>query len=194
MNIPQDDPNRKSTIEWMRECVDEARKVAKTGDLNPINALGRSPGFAAYINNVNGGFLTEAQFAAQFAPHVAEVEKQRKQYELLEAVPENNERLSRLEESLKKLEPLITKAVTLMEAAALTESETTNMPGDPDAGHAPAPTPAPVPPVTAPAGEVLPPPAAPAPAVSKPVAKPAKKPAPAEEKPAEEKPAGETEE
>lgn len=180
------DPNRRSTVEWMQEAVDTAWAEAKRqgGSMVPLNTLGAVPAFAMYINTVKTGALSNAQFAAQYAPMLQEAEVIRQQYERINAVPEIGKRVSSLEESLGTVEKGITAILSKL-GISLTEEETPSEPAadnpgapDPAAGHVPTPSPAPVPPPPADPAPAKPKgkkPAAPPPA---PVTPPAPAPAP----------------
>ncbi len=131
------------TLSWLKEVVESARAEAKTGNIVPLNALGRNPALSFYINNVSSGLLTEAEFAVQNPHYVRQASDLMEQYNVAAQVGDLPGRVGKLEEAIATLPGKIAEA---LKAAGITvnvtESETP--PVDP-----PAADPAPVKPAPA---------------------------------------------
>lgn len=132
---------RKSTLEWMGELVEQAYEEGHNYDMRLINKLGSYPSFSNYINNVKTGRISPERFAAQFPALIQEAEEMRRQIEAAEQMPDVQNRLTTIEESLAKLPDLIAQAVTkLVEDGTLvpaTPAATTAAPVAPAAPASP---------------------------------------------------------
>ena len=132
------------TLSWLKEAVESARAEAKTGNIVPLNALGRNPALSFYINNVSSGLLTEAEFAVQNPHYVHQAADLMEQYNIAAQVGDLPGRVGVLEEAIATLPVKIAEA---LKAAGITVNVTeSEPPADPEPVETP---PAPVKPAPA---------------------------------------------